>query len=67
MPFIVSLNQFIEFCEKVTEKKVIFEQFPDQLGDVPHTYVDISKAKCGLDYEPKISLEEGLRKTFENF
>ena len=62
----VSLNQFIELCEKVTEKKALYEQLPDQLGDVPHTYADISKAKRDLDYEPKTSLEEGLRKTFKS-
>jgi len=63
----VSLNQFIELCEKVTEKKALYEQLGDQLGDVPHTYADISKAKRDLDYEPKTSLEEGLRKTFKSF
>ena len=62
----VSLNKFIELCEKVTEKKALYEQLGDQLGDVPHTYADISKAKRDLDYEPKTSLEEGLRKTFKS-
>ena len=62
----VSLNQFIELCEKVTEKNALYEQLGDQLGDVPHTYADISKAKRDLDYEPKTSLEEGLRKTFKS-
>jgi UDP-glucuronate 4-epimerase len=62
----VSLNKFIELCEKVTEKKAVFEQLPDQLGDVPHTYADITKAKRDLDYEPKTSLEGGLRKTFKS-
>ena len=62
----ISLNQFIELCEKVTEKKALFEQLGDQLGDVPHTYADISKAKRDLDYEPKTTLEEGLRKTFKS-
>lgn len=62
----VSLNQFIELCEKVTEKKALFEQLGDQLGDVPHTYADITKAKRDLDYQPKTTLEEGLRKTFKS-
>tara|TARA_B100001248_G_C27352110_1_gene441883 strand:- start:74 stop:1150 length:1077 start_codon:yes stop_codon:yes gene_type:complete len=62
----VSLNQFIELCEKVTGKKALFDQIGNQLGDVPHTYADISKAKKDLDYQPKISLEEGLRSLFES-
>lgn len=57
----VSLNEFIKTCEKVTEKKALFVEMEEQLGDVPHTYADISKAKRDLGYEPKTSLEEGLR------
>ena len=56
----VSLNEFIKLCEKVANKKAIYEQIGNQLGDVPHTYADITKAKKDLDYEPKITLEEGL-------
>ena len=62
----VSLNQFIELCEKVTGKKALFDQIGNQLGDVPHTYADISKAKKDLDYKPKTSLEDGLRSLFNS-
>ena len=37
-----------------------------QLGDVPHTYADISKAGKDLNYKPKVKLEEGLQKTMES-
>jgi UDP-glucuronate 4-epimerase len=57
----VSLNEFIELCEKVVGKKANYEQIGNQLGDVPHTYADISKAKRDLYYEPKVKLEDGLR------
>ena len=56
----VSLNEFIELCEKVVKKKANYEQIGNQLGDVPHTFADISKAKRDLYYEPKIKLENGL-------
>tara|TARA_B100001059_G_scaffold109603_1_gene109673 strand:- start:8500 stop:9420 length:921 start_codon:yes stop_codon:yes gene_type:complete len=56
----ISLNDFIELCEKVAGKKAIYKQIDNQLGDVPHTYADISKAKRDLRYEPKISLKVGL-------
>ena len=59
----ISLNNFIKLGEKVTGKKAKFEQIEDQLGDVPHTYADINKAKRDLNYNPKTSLEVGLRKT----
>ena len=57
----VSLNEFIELCEKVVGKKANYEQIGNQLGDVPHTFADISKAKRDLDYDPKVKLEDGLR------
>ena len=61
----VTLNEFIGICADVTNKKVSFIQIEDQKGDVPHTYADISKAKKDLDYQPKTSLKNGLKKTYE--
>ena len=41
-------------------KKGNYEEIGNQLGYVPHTYADISKAKRDLDYDSKVKLEEGL-------
>ena len=57
----VSLNKFIEICEKITGNKAIYDTLPEQLGDIKHTYADITKAKRELHYEPKTMLEEGLK------
>jgi len=57
----VTLNEFIELCENVVGKKANYEQIGNQLGDLPHTFADISKAKRDLDYDPKVKLEHGLR------
>lgn len=38
---------------------------PDQPGDVPRTAADVSKAQRLLGYEPKVSFEEGIRRTAE--
>ena len=62
----VSLNEFISICEDVTGKKGLYNQLGMQLGDVPHTYADITKAKRDLDYEPKVNLKVGLNKTFNS-
>ena len=56
----ISLNDFICLCEKVVGKKAIYKTIENQLGDVPHTYADISKAKIDLDYKPKVKLYNGL-------
>ena len=61
----ISLNTFIETCEKVSGKTAIINQKDNQLGDVPTTYADISKAKNLLNYEPKVKLEDGLRETYK--
>lgn len=62
----VSLNKFIELCEKVSNKKAKIKQVGEQLGDVPHTYADINKAKRDLDYNPKTKLEDGLKKFYDS-
>lgn len=36
---------------------------PPRPGDVKHSLADISKARAGLGYEPRVGLEEGLRRT----
>jgi len=43
----------------------MFEQVGNQLGDVPHTCADISKARRDLGYNPQVKLEDGLYKMFE--
>ena len=37
---------------------------PDRRGDVKHSLADISKAKNLLHYNPSVSVQEGLAKTF---
>jgi UDP-glucuronate 4-epimerase len=56
----ISLNEFIETCEKVTGKKAIINYMNNQDGDVPITYANISKAKEELEYSPKVKILEGL-------
>jgi len=60
----VSLNEFIKTCEDVTNRKANYKQIEEQLGDVPVTYANISKAKELLDYDPKVNLKDGLTNTY---
>lgn len=57
----VSLNEMVQCLGNVMQKKVLIERLPDQLGDVPQTFADISKARHLLGYEPQISLAQGLQ------
>lgn len=47
----------------IVAQKPIFG--PERAGDVKHSLADISKAKNYLGYEPKVSVKEGLDKTFQ--
>jgi UDP-glucuronate 4-epimerase len=58
-----SLKEFIDLVQKHTGKKAIIKVLPDQPGDVPYTCADVSKAKKLLGYKPRISFEEGIRRT----
>ena len=38
------------------------DPLPEQPGDVPITYADIGKAGRLLGYQPKVPIEEGIRR-----
>jgi nucleoside-diphosphate-sugar epimerase len=42
------------------------EYCPSRIGDVPHSYADISIARAVLGYEPTVGLVEGLRLTAQS-
>ena len=58
----VELNRFIEIIEQELGKEAKKTMLPLQPGDVPETYADIDKAKRLLDFEPKTSIEDGIKK-----
>ncbi len=63
----ISLKELIAAIEEVTGKKAKIEQLPEQPGDVPKTFADISKAKRLLNYQPKTQLKDGLRNFYDWF
>ncbi len=65
--YAISLSELIIAIEEITGKKAIIEQYPQQQGDVPKTFADITKAKKLLGYNPQTSLKEGLQKFYDWF
>lgn len=61
----VTVNDVLKILEKVTGKQPKLKFIEKQLGDMQHTYADISKAQAILNYAPKIGLEQGLKSQFE--
>ncbi len=56
----VELSQLVSIIENTVGNKANIKPLPDQPGDVPVTYADISKAARLLDYAPQVPLLEGV-------
>jgi UDP-glucuronate 4-epimerase len=61
----VRLMALIATIEQALGKKAEIRWLPEQPGDVPITYADISKARQMLGFQPRISLEEGIARFVE--
>jgi len=61
----VSMRRVIELIEGLLGKKAQIDRRPDHPADVPATWASIDKARGILSWEPRISLEEGLKRTVD--
>src|SRR5437868_1636773 len=60
-----SLNQTVALLGKISGKQLEAKYEPARDGDIRDSQADISEARQSLGYEPQVSFEEGLRRTFE--
>jgi UDP-glucuronate 4-epimerase len=60
-----SLIELIKLIEGALGGKADIEMLATQPGDVSITYADITKAKRVLGYQPKVKMEEGIRRFVE--
>jgi UDP-N-acetylglucosamine 4-epimerase len=60
-----SLLQLVRYLAKIAGSGIEPVHAPERAGDVKHSLADISKAKTLLGYDPAVSVEEGLRQTYE--
>jgi len=60
-----SVNEIVELVRKVTGRdvKVVYEDA--RAGEVRRIYLDITRARKELDFEPETDLEEGVKITWE--
>ncbi len=56
----VTLQEMIETIESVVGKKAVIDRQPEQPGDVPQTWADVSQARKLFGYQPKTSFREGI-------
>ena len=63
----ISLKELIAAIEETLGEKAKIEVLPEQPGDVPKTFADITKAKSLLNYNPQTQLKEGLKHFYDWF
>jgi UDP-glucuronate 4-epimerase len=61
----VTLSRLIELLETGLGKRAIIKSLPEQPGDVPRTWADVSKAGRLLGYAPKVGNEDGIGRFIE--
>ena len=61
----INLLNFVEILEEELKISAIKELTPIQQGDVIETFADIEKLKNWINYTPKTSLKEGIKKFAE--
>ena len=57
-----TLTELIQAIEQTLGRKALINRMPDQPGDVPLTYADISKARSLLHYDPTTKIKDGIPK-----
>jgi UDP-glucuronate 4-epimerase len=57
-----SLRELIDLVSKNCGKPARIEQKPNQPGDVEITYADIHHAREVLGYNPRFTMDEGIRR-----
>ncbi len=56
-----SVMDFVHILESLAGAKAITEPVPPEPGDVEATYADIERAKRKLGFQPRTSLQDGLK------
>lgn len=57
---VITMNNLIAMLENQTGKKAIIERHPPNLADMFTNQADVTKARQLLDWQPLVSLQEGL-------
>jgi UDP-glucuronate 4-epimerase len=61
----ISMNYVIKKIEEYLGKEAVIEQKPFHKADMKATWADITKAGDLLGWQPRIALDEGLRRTVD--
>lgn len=59
---VITINELVSLLEKTIGKKARVEYFPPNMADMLSNWADISKARRLLNWQPQVSLQQGVRK-----
>jgi UDP-glucuronate 4-epimerase len=62
---VITMNALIALLEERIGRKAIVERHPPNLADMLTNHADVSKAGTLLDWQPKVTLEQGLTRLVE--
>ncbi|HEX8855562.1 MAG TPA: NAD-dependent epimerase/dehydratase family protein [Thermoleophilaceae bacterium] len=62
----VSVLELVDAFREISPDSFDPEFAPERPGEVQHIYLDYSRAREGLGWEPQVTLDEGLRSTVES-
>jgi UDP-glucuronate 4-epimerase len=63
----IAIKQLIEMIETAAGVKAQIEHRPPRTEDMPFTHADLAKSRKLLGYEPRVSIEDGVREYVEWF
>jgi UDP-glucose 4-epimerase len=61
-----SVVDLYDLCRRVVGSEVEAREAPARLGELQRSVLDVSRAERELGWRPEVSLEEGLRRTWES-
>jgi len=61
----IKLSELISRIAAFVGREPVIVRKPAHPADVPATWADITKARQLLDWEPRVSIEEGILKTVQ--
>ena len=63
----VVMKDVLKTLEKIVGRKLKTQDLGERKGDPMKSFADISKIKTAVGWIPKVTLEDGLRETFEYY
>ncbi len=63
----VNLIDLVKKINQILGTNIKAKHSEPRVGEVRHSQADISKAKRTINYQPRVSFEDGLKKTIESF